>query len=74
MSRDQAPIQTKGRLDHWLVTLDAYGVQYLILDKQRDRELLHLVQSNPKWTLDFVDGDSMLFARSQAHNSAQVAA
>ena len=74
MLRDRVPIEGKDRLDHWLAALDVYGVQYLILDTERDRELLRLVQSNPRWTVDFQEGNSMLFARTQAHISARVAA
>ena len=74
MLRDQALIQAKDRLGRLLSDLDAYGVQYLILDAQHDCELLRLVQSNPKWTIDFREGNSILFARTQVHTSARVAA
>ncbi len=74
MVRAQTPTQAEDRLERWLATLDAYGVQYLILDTQRDRELLQLVQSDPKWIIDFQDGDSILFARTQAHASTRVEA
>jgi hypothetical protein len=73
MVRAQAPTQAKDRLDRWLATLDAYGVQYLILDTKRDHELVRLVQSNPEWTIDFQEADSILFARTQPHLSARVA-
>jgi hypothetical protein len=73
MLRDPAPTQAKDRSDRWLAALDALCVQYLILDTQRDRELMRLVQSNPKWTIDFQEGNSILFARAQAHISARVA-
>ena len=74
MQRDQAPIHPKARLDRWLAALDEYGVQYLILDAQCDRELLQLVQSNPMWAIDLQEGTSILFTRTQVHLSARVAA
>lgn len=74
MYRDQAPTQAKDQLDRWLATLDAYGVQYLMLDAQRDRELLRRVQSNPTWTIDFQEGNSILFTRTRARASARIAA
>ena len=74
MLRDRISIKGKDHSDHWLAALDVYGVQYLILDTERDRDLLHLVQFNPRWTVDFQEGNSMLFVQTQAHISARVAA
>ncbi|MEJ2732857.1 MAG: hypothetical protein P8189_04685 [Anaerolineae bacterium] len=73
MLREHVPIEGKERLDQWLAALDVHGVQYLILDTERDSELLGLVQSNLQWTIDFQEGNSMLFTRTQAHISARVA-
>jgi outer membrane biogenesis lipoprotein LolB len=73
MLREHVPIEGKERLDQWLAALDVHGVQYLILDTKRDSELLGLVQSNLQWTIDFQEGNSMLFTRTQAHISARVA-
>jgi hypothetical protein len=53
-------------LESWLSALDTLGVQYLILDAKRDNRLLKLVQAHPKWTLDFSDGEAVLFARTGA--------
>jgi hypothetical protein len=66
MFREQAPTRRLGRLERSLATLDTYGVQFLILDKERDRTLLQLVRSRPGWTVDFEDTESVLFARSAA--------
>lgn len=66
MSRDQAPTPTDGRLDDWLAVLDTYGVQFLILDRQRDRRFLRLARSKPDWIVDFEDRESVLLARVRA--------
>ncbi len=50
----------------WSSVLDRYGVQYLILDKVRDGNLLSLVRARPGWTVDYEDGASVLFIRSPA--------
>jgi hypothetical protein len=71
--RGEAPPQAKDRLDQWLAALEAYDVQYVILDTERDGELLRTVQSNPGWIIDFQEGNSMLFARTRAHVGARVA-
>ena len=74
MLRDRVPIKGRDCLDHWQADLDMYGVQYLILDTEHDHELLRMVQCNPRWTVDFQEGNSMLFARTPAYISARVAA
>jgi hypothetical protein len=56
--------QEPGRYESWLSALDALGVQFLILDAERDDKLLQLVQTHPRWALDFSDGESVLFART----------
>ena len=66
MSQDEGPTQLGGRFDGWLAVLERYGVQYLILDKQRDGRYLSLVRSRPGWTVGFEDEASVLFSRSPA--------
>ena len=62
MSPGQTP--TTGRKpDQWLAVLDAYAVQFLIVDKQRDSSLLDLARSQPDWGIDFDDGDDAVFSR-----------
>lgn len=73
MVRDEAPTQVQDRWDHWLATFDAHDVQYVLLDTQRDRELLRTVQSSPRWSVDFQEGALILFARTRAHAGARVA-
>ncbi len=74
MPRDQAVAQKTDRYEDWLAILDTYGVQFLILDLQRDDELLRSVRSHPGWTVDFQDGETILFARNRPLDSTQVAA
>ena len=74
MSPEQAPARRYGRLDRSLAALDTYGVQFLILDKERDGSLLQLVRSRPGWTVDFEDTESVLFTRIQAPQGARSAA
>lgn len=56
---------TAGQLGQWLAVLDAYGVQFLVVDKQRDRALLELARSHPNWSIDVEDEASVLFTRVQ---------
>jgi hypothetical protein len=74
MSREQAPTRRYGRLERWLATLDTHGVQFLILDKERDATLLQLVRSRPGWIIDFEDNESVLFTRIRALQNARAAA
>lgn len=67
-------VRRYGRLECWLAALDTYGVQLLILDKERDATLLQLVRSRPGWTVDFEDNESVLFTRSWVPQGARVAA
>lgn len=66
MSQNGGPTQSGDRFDGWLAVLDRYGVQYLILNKERDRKYLSLVRSKPGWAVDFEDEASVLFSRSLA--------
>jgi len=74
VARDQAPARRSGRLESWLTALDTHGVQFLILDKQRDRRLLKLVRSRPGWAVDFEDRESVLFTRIRTPQGAGAAA
>ena len=70
MVQQGVPAQLGGRFDGWSSVLDRYGVQYLILDKERDDKLLSLVRARPGWSVDFEDGTSVLFTRSLPGDSA----
>ena len=74
MSPQQAHARKYSRPERWLAALDTYGVQFLILDKERDGSLLDLVRSRPGWTVDFEDTESVLFTRIRAPQGTRAAA
>jgi hypothetical protein len=47
----------------WPQVLDAYGVEFLVLDPHDDRELLDLFRSQPGWRVDFEDEEMALLVR-----------
>ena len=72
MLQDHSVAQGAAMNEDWLVVLDEYGVQFLILDRHDDSDLLKLFQSQPGWTVDFKDGQAVIFVRAdiaQVHNS-----
>jgi len=48
----------------WLRGLDEYDVRFLVLDLDSDRKLVEFFQSQPGWTVDFEDGEAVLFVRA----------
>ena len=48
---------------YWAAVLDAYGVQYVVLDRHRDRGLQQAIGNEPGWQLDCQDKDAVLYAR-----------
>lgn len=74
MTQGQASTQTTGRFDDWPAVLDAHGVEFVILDRLRDVKLLEAVRSTPHWTIDFEDGEAVLFSRVRAPDGAQATA
>jgi hypothetical protein len=49
----------------WPAIFDAYGVQFLLLNRVQDGELLRLVRSRPDWTVDSQDENAVLLARTR---------
>jgi hypothetical protein len=62
----QAISQTTERVESWLAALEALDVRFLVVDAQKDRELLQAARSHPKWTVDLEDKGSVLFTRAAA--------
>jgi hypothetical protein len=60
------PLAQRTLRDSWLVALDRYRVQFLILDKELDSTLMSLIRSQPGWAVDFENEVSVLFSRSPA--------
>ena len=64
-------------VEDWPRVFDEYGVQFLILDRHDDSNVLKLFRSQPGWAVDFEDEEAVIFARAdpaQTHDDAQVAA
>lgn len=57
-------IQTPDARGSWLAILDDYHVQFLVLDRESDRDLLAAVQADVRWSVELEDGPAMLFVRS----------
>ena len=49
--------------ENWPAVLDEYGVQFLVLDRHDDSDLLKLFRSQPGWAVDCEDGETIIFAR-----------
>ena len=56
----------------WPGVLDAYSVEFLVLDPHDDRELLDLFRSQPGWRVDFEDEDMALLVRAGSVNGDTV--
>ena len=57
-------MERTGINEDWPAVLDEYGVQFLILDRHDDSDLLKLFQSQPGWAVDFEDEEAIIFARA----------
>ena len=44
--------------------LDTLSVRYVILDLKSDGDLHKIMLSQPRWSVDYVDGDGAIFART----------
>ena len=50
------------RLD-WPTLLDRHGVEFALLDRQGDRDLVTRLRSHPSWVVDEEGEESLLFRR-----------
>jgi len=72
MLQDHSVAQETSVTEDWLGVLDEHGVQFVALDLHSDSDLVKLFRSQPGWTVDFKDGEAVLFVRAdiaQVHNS-----
>ena len=53
-----------GTDEDWPVVFDEYGVQFLVLSRHDDSDLLKLFQTQPGWAVDFEDEEAIIFARA----------
>jgi len=56
-------------VEDWPGILDEYGVQFLVLDRHDDSDLLNIFRSQPGWVVDFEDGEAIIFARASVPQS-----
>ena len=56
-------------VEDWPQVLDEYGVQFLVLNRHDDSDLLDLFRSQPGWMVDFEDKEAVLFARTDIPQS-----
>lgn len=58
------------RAEQWPVLLEEFDVHFLMLDTERDSELLTLFQAHPAWVIDSQDDQSVLLVRTDVGSSA----
>lgn len=56
--------QETGMNGDWPAVLDEYGVQFLVLGRHDDSDLLKLFRLQPGWAVDFEDEEAIIFARA----------
>ena len=56
-------------VEGWPGLLEELDVQFLILDRHHDAELLGLFQAHPLWAIDCQDEQSVLFVRTDLRPS-----
>ena len=73
MLKDKSGAQTEGSRppedstrEDWLAALDRHGVRYMVLDRQRDGDLLDCFGTQPGWSVFFQDEEAVIFARGGA--------
>jgi len=69
MLQDCSIAQETGTNEDWAGVLDEYGVQFLVLDRHDDSDLLDLFQSQPRWAVDFKDEEAVIFIRADIPQS-----
>lgn len=72
MLGDHAVTQRGDAQEDWPAVFDRYGVQFLILDVKSDGDLLRRFLVEPQWTVDFEEGDSVLFARAATRQECSI--
>lgn len=65
MSEQRATPQKASVHEDWPGVLDAYGVQFLVLDTSSDGELLKIFKAQPGWRIYDQDEATVIFARSE---------
>lgn len=56
-------IQTAGNtVDHWLRLFEKEQVQFIVLNRRDDDDLVKAIHAQPGWSVDFEDGQAVIFA------------
>ncbi|MBN1875075.1 MAG: hypothetical protein JXA33_12655 [Anaerolineae bacterium] len=56
-------VQTAGNtIDHWLRLFEKEQVQFIVLNRRDDGELVKAIHSKPEWIVDFEDDQAVIFA------------
>jgi len=71
MSQNHSITRETGTNGNWVEMFDEYGVQFLILARHDDGDMLNLFQSQPGWALDFQDEEAVIFARADIPSNSQ---
>jgi hypothetical protein len=58
--------QGNGANANWRRVLDAHQVRFLVLNLESEDEMVRFFHSQPGWSVDFEDGESIIFARTDA--------
>jgi hypothetical protein len=66
MGEDHFVTQETGMNVDWLGVFEEYDVEFIALDLHGDSELVNLCRSQPGWTVDFEDGEAVIFVRADA--------
>jgi hypothetical protein len=56
------PPQQRRKVD-WPTLLDRHGVEFALLNRQGDSDLVMRLRSHPGWVVDDEDGEALLFRR-----------
>jgi hypothetical protein len=51
-------------MERWPGLLQEFDVQFLVLDRDHDAELLGLFEAHPSWAIDSQDDQSVLLVRT----------
>ena len=52
--------------ENWLRVLDEHSARFLVLNLRSEGDMVKFFRSQPGWSVDFEDGESIIFARNEA--------
>ena len=66
MLLNQSTTSEQGIIETWQNLLDEYEIRHILLEVDRDRELISGMRHQAKWAVEVEDAEAVLFARSDA--------